>query len=127
MVRKLANYVEAQALALSCKSLLRIGLKPRIPRGASQGLSSPLGRSGCRTTGGNTLGRAAGGLGGVQGSVDGGAGHPEGADQLVDGLPAGTQRADLAGLDWGEAGRPAGRCGARAAGRLLGRRRRVRG
>jgi len=52
----------------------------------------------------------------VQGLVDGGAGYPEGADEFVDGFPAGTQRADLAGLGGGEAGWSAGVAPAQACG-----------
>jgi len=55
-------------------------------------------------------------FGRVQGPVDGGAGNPEGADEFVDGLPAGTQGADLAGLDGGESGWSAGVAAAQACG-----------
>jgi len=37
-------------------------------------------------------------FGGLQGSVDGGAGHPEGAYEFGDGLPVVAERADLPGL-----------------------------
>jgi len=37
-------------------------------------------------------------FGGLQGSVDGGAGHPEGAHEFGDGLPVVAERADRPGL-----------------------------